>query len=984
MVNQNYYRAAFPAAPSLVGRERELSMLRAALAEALAGHGGLVLISGEAGIGKTALAEALLTEATVQGALVLVGRCYDLSETPPHGPWMEALVRAPRAAGTAQAPTLTGEMVVASQVALFATLRDHFAALAARQPLVVLLDDLHWADHASLDLLRFLARGLAELPLLLLGTYRADEVRRGDSLYALLPLLVREARAARLDLRPLDDDDLRSLVRAHHPLPPWDEARLVVHLGERSGGNPFFAGELLRALVEQAVLRPTGAAAWALGALAGVPVPTLLRQVIDTRVARLGEGAYHLLGLAATIGQDIPLALWRAADAVAGESLTEVVTAAVAAGVVREAQGGREVRFTHALIRETLYAGVALSQRQIWHRRIGEALLRAAVPDPDAVAYHLRRAGDPRAADWLLRAGDRARQSSALVMAGERYAAALALVETTAAPPREQGWIAFRLALDYAVADPERSLQAFAQASALAELADDDGLQAGIGFCQGFISGTAGQMRHGIAAMEAALPRIAALPPAERERLWATVGATGTAGYDPRGLLTHAFAATGRFADALDLGGGVVPPTPSDEDEVVRGEFRMIYAATYHGLAIAHAGQGRPEDARRAFAAARAQRLAARDDDGLGLLAREELAWVVLPYQADRLADRQQLAESGMAAWRRASGARGAIPATALIQTLLFAEGRWAEARAVAEEVIAIRRSGPPRMIAGGVLAAVARGIGDLDVAWGHAVASLPAPDTAPGDTYILNTLPVQRLAALIALDRGDLPAARRWLAAHDRWRTWADATLGRSEGELAWATYHRASGDPARARSHAARALDHATTPRQPLALLTAQRFLGELALAAGDYREAQGYLDRALVLADACAAPYERALTLLTLAELCAATGDHTETATALGAARAILDPLDARPALARADALAARLAAPVSPPREYPAGLSVREAEVLRLIAHGLTNAQAAERLFIAPRTVNAHLTNIYTKLDVSSRAAATRFAIEHGLA
>ncbi|HEU5422801.1 MAG TPA: ATP-binding protein, partial [Nitrolancea sp.] len=206
-----------PAAPRplLVGREREQAVLRDCLAHALTGQGSLVLLSGEAGIGKTALAEVLLAEAATQGALVLVGRCYDLSETPPYGPWAEALARAPHDADLPVLPTAVlppdqaGE-TLASQEAIIARVQAYLAALAARQPLVLLLDDLHWADPASLDLLRVLARDLADLPLLLLVTYRSDELTRRHLLYQLLPLLVRESHAQRLDLHPLDDTGLRA------------------------------------------------------------------------------------------------------------------------------------------------------------------------------------------------------------------------------------------------------------------------------------------------------------------------------------------------------------------------------------------------------------------------------------------------------------------------------------------------------------------------------------------------------------------------------------------------------------------------------------------------------------------------------------------------------------------------------------------------------------------------------------------------------
>src|SRR5438105_3864885 len=236
---------AEPVAPSpaLVGRDREQALLREHLGAALAGRGGLVLVGGEAGIGKTALAEALCREATAQGALVLAGRCYDLSETPPYGPWADVFERLPTEHGGSPLPAPLGDGDPApSQAALFRRVRDVLGAVAAERPLVLLLDDLHWADPASLDLLRFLARQLAALPVLLLATYRADELTRRHPLYQLLPALVREARAERLDLRPLADEAVRSLLQAWYSLGA-DEGRLVAYRRYRAEGTPSSIGD---------------------------------------------------------------------------------------------------------------------------------------------------------------------------------------------------------------------------------------------------------------------------------------------------------------------------------------------------------------------------------------------------------------------------------------------------------------------------------------------------------------------------------------------------------------------------------------------------------------------------------------------------------------------------------------------------------------------------------------------------------------------
>src|SRR5262249_2657321 len=148
--------------PSLVGRERELSLLRQHFDAAFEGHGSLVLIGGEAGVGKTSVAEAICREASERDALVLVGHCYDLTETPPFGPWVELFARyqpGDRMPALPAAFARRGTVgAVTSQAALFQQVTDFFLILAASRPLVLLLDDLHWSDPASLDLLRVVTR----------------------------------------------------------------------------------------------------------------------------------------------------------------------------------------------------------------------------------------------------------------------------------------------------------------------------------------------------------------------------------------------------------------------------------------------------------------------------------------------------------------------------------------------------------------------------------------------------------------------------------------------------------------------------------------------------------------------------------------------------------------------------------------------------------------------------------------------------------
>ena len=207
------------------------------------------------------------------------------------------------------------------------------------------------------------------------------------------------------------------------------------------------------------------------------------------------------------------------------------------------------------------------------------------------------------------------------------------------------------------------------------------------------------------------------------------------------------------------------------------------------------------------------------------------------------------------------------------------------------------------------------------------------------------------------------------------------DATQGRAEGEVLEAEWHRAAGDADHAREHAERALAHATTPRQPLALLAAHRILGILATDAGSRAAAEDHFAAALALAGACRAPYERALTLLAQAELLATTNDHRRARAMLDEAKALCLPLDAMPALARIERATTQLDGTAD---DRPAGLTEREVEVLRLVAAGLSNAEIADRLFLSPNTVKVHVARILAKIEVNNRAGATEFALRNGIA
>ena len=783
-----------PAASVLVGRESELAALRVSLDDACAGRGGLVLLGGAAGIGKTALAEALCHEASVRGATVLIGRAYDLSETPPYGPWREAFSRAPHSDDAPRPPTpLTDSGCVSAttnQPTLFRDVRDYLRALVSARPAVILLEDLHWADRATLDLLRIVARELAERALLLVITYRADELMREHPLAALLPALVRESHARRLALRPLLPDEVRALAKARYRLRPPDEARLVTYLQARAEGNPLFIGELLHTLEEEGALHAEGDS-WRLGQ-PGSAVPLLLSQVIDARAARLGAEPHDLLLVAAVLGQEVPLALWSAVTGEEEARLLRVAEQAIEARLLTATADGRAVRFVHALIRETLYTRLGVLRRPNWHRRAAEALLSAPHPDPDMVAYHLRQAGDPRAIEWLIRAGLRARAAAVWLGAAERFDEAAALLEADEERQRERGWLLFYCGRLHYFSDTARTLRYFETAENLALLLDDRVLLAYLRATRGLVRCYRGEIRQGVAEVEhgvaelemlpgeyhmqtgedAALSVIAMMLPDSDRAAYPAPAALRTT------TLLHAnivnwYGWTGRYRKALSGGEAIIERVTAALGD---GSLRHI-AAAYLGLGHGHAGLGHPAEARHAYARARDGHYASGDAFMVECSIWVELLLVILPYYTEEIAERERLVAEAARAWSRAETTIAAnphgSPATLLLALL---EGRWVEAARLAQEGRTASTSDYTQG-ASVALGYLARHQGEPASGWAQVRTLHPSgPDTAPGGCHFAHGLALQALAAELALDADDLPTGGgldrgAWSLARLEWR---------------------------------------------------------------------------------------------------------------------------------------------------------------------------------------------------------------------
>jgi DNA-binding CsgD family transcriptional regulator len=318
------------------------------------------------------------------------------------------------------------------------------------------------------------------------------------------------------------------------------------------------------------------------------------------------------------------------------------------------------------------------------------------------------------------------------------------------------------------------------------------------------------------------------------------------------------------------------------------------------------------------------------------------------------------------------------MPARAATLPLLVVDGNWDEAHDLAT-VTRVQGSPLERQMAVTILGNLARYQGDTDLAWQMVRELLPrGPASEPEDALFPYAIETLRLAARLSLDASDIPGARDWLAAHDRWLEWSGAVRGRAEGRMLRARMFLVQDDLVEAEREAQAALRLACDPRQPLVQLETFHLLGTVSVKAEDYDSAERHLLNSLSLSDACAVPYERACVLVELADLHLRTGRADYAKGLLEQVTKTATELDAKPLLHAVKKLEARLDS-----RSTLSALTSRETDVLRLVAQGLTDAEVAEQLYISPRTVGQHLRSVYNKLGVSSRAAATRLAVEQNL-
>jgi DNA-binding CsgD family transcriptional regulator len=956
----------------LIGRDQELDELRDAFQRAEAGEGSVVLVVGEPGIGKTALCRSFGADVATGGGAVLLGHCYEEGALAvPFGAFVEAIEAAiarvdeqalKRDLGTGGVilARLVPELRVmlgidlserneASQRELLKAVAEFFHGLARRQPLLLVLEDLHWADQDTLDLLLFLARNLEGSRLLIVGTYRDVEVSRSHPFASALAEVRRQGHTSRIRLRGLSRGDSLAMLSA---LTGGEVDRGQADaIYEQTDGNPFFIREIERFFEEQGIdLRE---AANDSPGLSRLGIPEGVRDVIGSRLTRLGPECNQVLAVASAIGREFDLQTLAGCVDLHEEAVVEALEAAIAAGIIEQPVSGERHRFSHALIRETLYRELSAARRGRLHERIALHIEAQSLPAPERRAGELaEHFANSARADGFARAVHYGRLAAEQAMSVFAYGEATRLLDRA-------------IDLQEAYARPDETArcelllqlgEVLVAAGDRLRIVDDVAPRA---------LALARSLQHRTYAFAACRLALAVVVTSSEAGLFWLEAAEAYVDDDPgRRIALHRFRAirafhAGDFRLARDLLLEVLDLARKHRDPA---EFGLVSILVR--LAVLDDAEGR----------AYIEDYASRSQAGVPTPQRAQLYLDLtgIPLQwGERMKARVMRDELATLA-RTTREYMADLMSTIVDATFAMLDGDLRGALDGFTTAVAADRDPFSHILR----ARVACWLGELSVVEEEY-------DFFGRTPQLVN----KYYRALLLAFRGQEENAREDLAVlvpalveqaqREPISKWFSATLLEAASLI---------GDEAAARDLAALVHDDEPPLRHPILVFQARHLAKSLQLG-GRFEAARAKFLEAVGFCENLGYRPERALTQCDLAHLLLQhfPDQRSEAISYLDLAAAEFESLGMTLHLERSLALKTAVSSGQASRRPaFPDGLSEREVEVLRLVSTGKTNQQIADDLVISLNTVFRHVSSIFNKTGAANRTEAANYARTHGLA